>query len=187
MYNYIIIHGSYGTPFENWFSWLFKKLSENEQNKVLAPQFPCGEGVQNYENWARVMDAYKSFIDENTVFIGHSLSPAFIVDYILDNNLKVNKLFFAAPFYGLINIPDFDKVNEPFFRRDDLEKIKDHVNSSTCFISNNDPYVPNELSEIFSDKINAKKIYVKNAGHFNTAAGYDKFVQLYDEIMNHEK
>lgn len=183
MYNYIIIHGSYGTPFENWFPWLFDKLSEDGQS-VLAPQFPCGEDVQNYKNWAKVMDAYKSFISEKTVFIGHSLAPAFIVDYILENKLTVDRLYFAAPFYDLINIADFDKVNSPFFNQKDLSSLKEYVKSVTCFISDNDPYVPNQLSEAFSDAINAKKIYVKNAGHFNKAAGYDSFIQLYEEMKN---
>lgn len=186
MYDYIIIHGSFGTPFENWFPWLFEKLSENGYS-VLAPQFPCGADMQNYENWAKVMDAYKPFLSKKTVFIGHSLAPAFIVDYILDNKLVINKLFFAAPFYDLINIEDFDKVNSPFFNHSNLGELKKYVNSITCFISDNDPYVPNQLSETFSDAINAEKIYVENAGHFNKAAGYDKFIQLYEEMIKNDK
>lgn len=118
MYDYVIIHGSYGTPFENWFSWLVAKLSEKGK-KVLVPQFPCGE-FQNYGSWTKVLNAYKSYIGKETVFIGHSLAPAFIVDYILDNKLQVNNLYLVAPFYGLINIPDFDKVNKPFFIYKDI-------------------------------------------------------------------
>ena len=161
MYDYVIIHGSYGTPFENWFKWLFEKLSE-EGKSVLAPQFPCGD-VQNYSNWAKVMNAYK--------------------DYILDNSLQVKNLYFVAPFYGLINIPEFDKVNKPFFIYKDMKRINNLVKSATCFISKNDPYVPNQLSEEFADYIGAKKIFVENAGHFNTAAGYTKFEALLEEMI----
>ena len=98
MYDYVIIHGSYGTPFENWFPWLFNKLSEQGKN-VLAPQFPCGSDIQNYSNWCKVMNAYKGYIGKDTSFIGHSLAPAFIIDYLLDNSLSVKNLYFAAPFY----------------------------------------------------------------------------------------
>lgn len=181
MYDYVIIHGSYGNPFENWFPWLFDELSKRGKN-VLAPQFPCGRGIQNYENWKQVMEGYDNFLGRETTFIGHSLSPAFIVDYILDKGLCVKDLVFAAPFYGEINIPDFDEVNYPFFIRDDLYRIKEFTNSVTCFISQNDPYVPNQLSVDFAEKVGAKKIFVKDAGHFNAAAGYLHFDQLLKEL-----
>jgi hypothetical protein len=184
MYDYVIVHGSYGTPFENWFPWLFNKLSNDGKN-VLAPQFPCGVDVQNYKNWAKILDVYKPYIDKNTSFIGHSLAPAFIVDYILENKLEVNNLYFAAPFYGLINIDDFDKVNSPFFFYSNFKNLNNFVKSITCFISKTDPYVPNELSVDFSNAIGAKKMFVDNAGHFNMAAGYDEFLQLYEEMMNY--
>ena len=182
MYDYVIIHGSYGNPFENWFPWLFDELSKRDKN-VLAPQFPCGAGIQNYENWKHVMESYVKFIGKDTTFIGHSLSPAFIVDFILEKKLHVKNLVFAAPFYGKINIPDFDEVNVPFFIRNDLDRVKEYVDSATCFISQNDPYVPNQLSVDFAEKIGAKKILVKDAGHFNTSAGYSHFEQLLKELI----
>lgn len=185
MYDYVIVHGSYGTPFENWFPWLFNKLSEQGKN-VLAPQFPCGSDIQNYSNWCKVMNAYKGYIGKDTSFIGHSLAPAFIVDYLLDNSLAIKNLYFAAPFYGLINIPDFDKVNKPFFTYKDVKRVKNLAQSITCYISTSDPYVPNELSVDFADKIGAKKVFVDNAGHFNLAAGYTHFEQLLEEMMKNE-
>ena len=179
MYDYVIIHGSYGSPFENWFPWLYERLTADKK-QVLVPQLPCGKGVQNYESWRNVLDSYKCFIDENTTFIGHSLSPAFIVDYIINTNTKVKDLIFAAPFYGLINIPEFDEVNSPFFTKHNFERISRLSNRRICFISRNDPYVPNELSVDFSEKIGAERIFVENAGHFNTSAGYDSFDELYN-------
>ena len=111
---------------------------------------------------------------------------AFIIDYLLDNSLSVKNLYFAAPFYGLINIPDFDKVNKPFFIYKDLKRIKNFAQSVTCYISTTDPYVPNELSIDFADKLGAKKVFVENAGHFNSAAGYTHFEQLWEEMMKNE-
>lgn len=174
MYDYVIIHGSYGSPFENWFPWLYGELTAKGKN-VLVPQFPCGEGIQNYDNWRKVLDSYKHLINENTTIIGHSLSPAFVVDYLINNNLKVNDLIFAAPFYGLINIPEFDAVNSPFFTKKHFDRIGKLSNRRICFISRNDPYVPNDLSESFAKEIAAQIIYVDNAGHFNASAGYTKF------------
>ena len=185
MYDYVIVHGSYGTPFENWFYWLFEKLSERGKN-VLAPQFPCGNGIQNYDNWSKVMYAYKDYLGEETSFVGHSLAPAFLTDFILDNHLHIKNLYFVAPFYDLIQIPDFDKVNKPFFKYKEINEVQKFAQSITCYISNTDPYVPNQLSIEFADNIGAKKIFVEGAGHFNTAAGYTHFEQLLEEMMNNE-
>ena len=51
-----------------------------------------------------------------------------------------------------------------------------------CYISNNDPYVPRQLSVDFSKKIDAKMLFVDNAGHFNTSAGFSSFETLLDNI-----
>lgn len=182
MYDYVIIHGSYGSPFENWFPWLYEELTRAGKS-VLVPQMPCGEDVQNLDNWTKVLDSYAQFIDERTSFVGHSLSPAFIADFLIAKKLKVRNLYFAAPFYGIINIPEFDKVNSPFFVRDDLNKLAELSYRRICFISKTDPYVPNELSEKFASDTDSEKIYVENAGHFNASAGYDKFNKLLDMIV----
>ena len=181
MFDYVIIHGSYGSPFENWFPWLYEELTKQGKN-VLVPQFPCGAGIQNYENWRKVMDAYKHLIGENTTLIGHSLSPAFIVDYLINNNLKVKSVVFAAPFYGIINIPEFDEVNVPFFTKTDLSRMKYLSSKRICFISNNDPYVPRELSVEFAKQIDGEMIFVDGAGHFNASAGYKTFERLLEKL-----
>ena len=49
--NYFIIHGSFGSPFGNWFGWLRKQL-EDRNCEVYTPDFPTGVGYQNYENWS---------------------------------------------------------------------------------------------------------------------------------------
>ena len=185
MYDFIIIHGSYGDQYENWFPWLYQKLTEAGKN-VLVPQFPCGKGIQNYENWAKVLDAYRAHINSGTSFIGHSLGPAFIADYIVDRDIQVNNLYLAAPFYGCINIPDFDEVNMPFFFNplSKLNNTKSHFNSAICYISTTDPYVPNQLSIDFAKQIGASIEMVENAGHFNKAAGYSQFMMLFKKMMS---
>ena len=187
MYDYVIIHGSYGNQYKNWFPWLYQKLTEAGK-EVLVPQFPCGKGIQNFENWAIVMDAYKDLLSENTSFIGHSLAPAFIVDYLVDRGIRANNLYLVAPFYGRIDIPDFDEVNVPFFTKssDELSKIKTLTDKIYCYVSATDPYVPNQLSIDFAKQIGASINLVNNAGHFNIAAGYSRFDMLFGKLMDDE-
>ncbi len=185
MYDYVIVHGSYGNQYENWFPWLHQKLTEAGK-EVLVPQFPSGKGVQNFKNWAKVMDAYRDLISDKTSFVGHSLGPAFIVDYIADRRIKANNLYLFAPFYDRINIPDFDEVNTPFFIKNPgaLSKIKSLAKKSYCYISTTDPYVPNQLSFDFANQIGASIQVVENAGHFNKAAGYTQFEMLFEKLMS---
>lgn len=179
MYDYVIIHGSYGHPFENWEPWIFNELTSSGK-KVLAPQFPCID--QSYANWKKVLDAYLPYIDEHTSFIGHSLGPAFILDYLLERSLKINNLYCIAPFYGFINIPDFDSVNKSFFIHEDLSKTQNYFNSAYCLYSDNDPYVPITLSKSFVSQLNAVPIIIPNGGHINASAGFIEFHELKKEI-----
>ena len=181
-YDFVIVHGSYGSPFENWFSWLFQQL-EAKGYKVLVPQFPSGVGFQNYENWFRVLDAYSSFLGPNTTFIGHSLGPAFITDYLLDKKLKVKDLYFVAPLYQTGCGSELDTVNAPFFIRQDLTEVSALSDKRVCFVSDNDPYVPNDWSFDFAKKIDAQVEMVQKAGHFNLAAGYNTFPLLLQKIL----
>lgn len=43
--NYIIVHGSFGSPFGNWFPWLRKEI-ESRNLLCYTPDFPTG-GVSN--------------------------------------------------------------------------------------------------------------------------------------------
>lgn len=48
MNNYMLIHGSFGSPFVNWFPYLRNEIEKREL-VVYTPDFPTGVGYQNYE------------------------------------------------------------------------------------------------------------------------------------------
>lgn len=87
MDNYFIIHGSFGSPFSNWFGWLHDFL-ETDGKQVYTPDFPTGVGYQNYENWSNLFKVYLNLglINENTTIIAHSIAPVFV------SKLQQNKL-----------------------------------------------------------------------------------------------
>ena len=180
MYDYVVIHGCYGHPFENWGPWIFDTLTSMGKN-VLVPQFPCIN--QCYDNWKKLMDVYSPFIDEHTSFIGHSLGPSFILNYLMESKIHVNNLYLVAPFYGLINIQEFDEANKTFFKYDDLTKAKAYFNKAFCLYSDNDPYVPRKMSVDISEQLDAKVFIIPNGGHLNASAGYIQFDALKDVIV----
>ena len=182
--NYFIIHGSFGNPYENWFPWLNEKLSR-EGNAVIVPQFPIGVEFQNYDNWSKLLKYYLDLglINENTVIIGHSIAPIFIIKFILENKVKLNKLISVSGFNNFTTDGGaFDKVNSTFFVNEDKSQIKNYVNEIICFYSDNDPYLPFDVSDSFANEVSTKKVTIHNGGHFNSDAGYDTFDKLLEYI-----
>ncbi len=146
-------------------------------NQVYNLDYPIGLDKQNYKTWSNVLDKYKNKINKDTIFIGRSIAPIFIVKYLQQNNLKINKLVSVSGFNVFINIPDYDAINKTFF----LEEIKGFdklCKHRICYISKNDPYVPYYLLDMFIKNIKAKVILKEDAGHFNTDSGYATFKDI---------
>ena len=111
-----IIHGTGGNPERNWFPWLRKEL-EKEGCTVFVPKLPTPEG-QSLDNWMFEFQdgSYYSLIDEDSIFVGHSLGPAFILSVLESLKLPkpVKACFFVSGFLGLINNKQFDDLNKTF-------------------------------------------------------------------------
>jgi uncharacterized protein len=179
--NAFIVHGAYGTPEENWFPWLANEL-ENQGLKVYVPQFPTPE-QQTLENWFQTFRNYVSVLNEESIMIGHSLGPAFILNILETIDFSVKACFLVSPFIGLLNNPTFDKVNSTFVDKNfNWDKIKNNCRNFTIYSSDSDPYVPLVKGEFLADKIGAKFKVIHNAGHFNKASGYTSFPLLLKDI-----
>ena len=173
--NYLILHGSFGSPEGNWFPWLKKKL-ESKHYKVDVPKMPIGIGKQTYANWARELD--KLNINNNTTIIAHSIAPSFVCKYLVEKKQKVQKLIFVCGFnnyFGITN--EYDTVNREMFM-DNLEEIKKYCSDIICFYSDNDPYVKFETEKNFADTIATKQYIIKNGGHLNSESGYTEFTEI---------
>lgn len=182
MKNYFIIHGSFGNADEHYLPWLKAEL-EKTGAEVILPNFPIGIGNQNYENWAKVLDGFKDKISPDTVFVGRSLAPIFIVHYLLENNLKIRSLYSVSGFNGMIGNSEYDEVNRTFFLND-YKKFRDYAKTRVCVVSKNDPYVPFELLSEFEKNIDGEEVLIEDGGHFNTDSGYSTFPALLNMILN---
>ena len=183
MENYFIIHGSFGSPFGNWFSWVQDFIS-TDGKQVYVPQFPIGVGYQNYENWSKLLKYYLDLglINENTTIIAHSIAPVFVCKFLVQNKMKVKKLIFVCGFNNYSGIDsDFDAVNEPMFI-DNFDDVKKYCKDIVCYYSDNDPYVKYDVEKAFADKLTDKQYVIKNGGHINAETGYTKFEEVLKEI-----
>lgn len=55
--NYLLLHGSFESPFSNWIPYLRKEI-ENKELEVYTPNLPTGVGYQNYESWSKLLKTY---------------------------------------------------------------------------------------------------------------------------------
>jgi uncharacterized protein len=181
MTNIFIIHGAYGNPEENWFPWLKSEL-EKLDCRVFVPKLPTPEN-QSLENWNKIFDDYKQCLNENSIVVGHSLGPAFLLNIIQELDKPIKAAFFVSGFLDLLGNPDFDNINKSFIEKSfNWQKIKQNCPKFFVFHSNNDPYVPLEQAEKLAKNLDVDAILVKNAGHFNEKAGYSKFDLILDKI-----
>ena len=179
MINYLLIHGSFGSPFSNWLPWLRTEL-ENKNLEVYTPDFPIGVDYQNYNNWSNLLKTYVTagILNENTTIIAHSIAPVFICKFLIENKVKVKKLIFVCGFNNYLGVnEEYDTVNKSMYF-DNLEDIKQYASEIVCFYSDNDPYVKYEVEKDFADKIATKQILIPKAGHINSESGYDTFEEI---------
>jgi uncharacterized protein len=183
MANIIMIHGAGGNPNENWFPWLKSEL-ESLYCKVFVPKLPTFEN-QSLQNWMEVFKDYRQYLDENTIVVGHSLGPAFLLSVLENLNRPIKAAFFVAGFTGLLNNSEFDELNKTFVMKSfDWAKIKNNCNKFYVINSEDDPYVPLAKGRSLAENLGTELITLKNAGHINEKAGYTEFSFLFDKIKS---
>jgi len=177
----VIIHGTYGGPEENWFTWLKLELQKLGHD-VVVPRFPTPEG-QNLKNWMSIIKRYQ--IDDNTILIGHSIGAALILR-ILERN-RARAAYLVSGFLGTLNNAEVDALNATFFEKPfDWDEIKSNCKKIVMFSSDNDPYVPVKRRDELAEKLGIKPIIVKKAGHFNAKADYITFELLLKELLHND-
>ena len=136
----------------------------------------------NLDSWMGMFGSYLDKIDENTMFVAHSLGPAFVLSVLEKIHVKVKACFFVAGFVSLLN-NDFDKFNKTFVEKDfDWDKIKNNCSKFVVINSKDDPYVPFEEGEKLAGKLGAELIALDKAGHINAEFGFKKFGLILEKI-----
>jgi uncharacterized protein len=183
--NILIFHGTNGHPEENWFPWLKKELEKLEYN-VIIPQFPTPKN-QTPETWFDIFNKYKQYINSDTILIGHSLGGTFLLQVLQNIGIQVKACFFIATPIGILPTKYYE-TDKPFLEKPfNWLEIKAHSWKFQVFHSDNDPFVCIENGEKLAKQLCVDLTVVKNAGHFNTKAGYIEFELLLEKIKQEIK
>lgn len=179
--NFIIIHGVYANPDSNWFPWLKNKL-ESMGYEAIVPKFPTPLD-QSLESWLRTIANFEDKINEETVFVGHSLGAAFILNYLEKTNKKIKAAMLVAGFHKLLGSP-YDEPIKTFFAKEfNWEKIKGSCSKFFAFASDNDQYIPLQVTHELVQNLDAEFNMVTNAGHINKESGYETFPLILECII----
>ena len=177
----VIVHGSYGSPDENWFPWLADEI-RRLGHKAVVPRLPTPEG-QNLESWHKEFSHQVGPLTENMVLAGHSLAPGFILSLLERSDVTVQGTFLVSGFLGKLGLEEFDLVNETFVCREfDWEAIRQRAGEIHVYNSDTDPYVPLERGEELASKLGVELNVIHDGGHINTGAGFRDFPQLLADI-----
>lgn len=175
--NIFLFHGAFGDGTENWFPWLRENL-EKEGHTVIIPQFPTPEN-QNLKRWTEVFEKYKYLINEDTIFIGHSIAPAFILSILENINVKIKGSILVAGFVELLNNEMFDKINKTFVEKEfNWEAIRNNCEQFYVLQSKDDPYVDFLKGVNLANQLKTFPIPYENAGHFNSESGFTTFKDI---------
>jgi len=190
----IIIHGYFtyenvmdpnkNTPSNHqWIPWLSKQIYIRDIFPIAIemprPWFP------NYDDWKHELDRFE--LDENTILIGHSYGGGFLVRYLSENNVQLNKVILVAPYMCIKPEESLDdKQQDPTFFDFKIDpNLAKKAGELIIFKSTNDnPDIDASIDFLQASIVNTKLITLENRGHFTTATmGTTQFPELLAEIL----
>lgn len=174
----VVIHGTSGTPEENWFPWLRSKV-KTTGSRFVMPQFPHDE-AQTLPNWQAVFDREVGSLTPETILIGHSVGAVMALRLLEQVVQPVTATFLVAGFTTLLDLPDIDPlvatfVEQPF----DWPRIKAMAGAAHVYQGSDDPYVPRHHADEISARLGTKPIIIAGGGHLNRKTGYGPFEALW--------
>lgn len=173
-----IIHGWGGTPRGAWRGWLADELTKLGA-QAITPAMPQTDHPR-LEAWLPALQKLVSTPRPTDIFVGHSLGVITILRYLesLPAEAKAGGAALVAGFMSSINEPEI----ATFFQTDlDFEAVK-KKSRFVAFNSDNDQWVPWAKAEELRDKLGAKLILMKGAGHINEDSGFTKFPELLEVL-----
>jgi len=145
-----------------------------------VPQFPTPEG-QSLENWLKTFEPYQDKVNSETIFVGHSIGPEMMLRLLERRTTSIKAAILAAPFDDFIGEEPYDTLNKTFIDHPfDYEKIKQNCLKFTVFAGDDDPYVPNKLSQNVANGLGVELKLIKKGKHLGE--NFKEFPEVLEEI-----
>ncbi|MFZ1360966.1 MAG: alpha/beta hydrolase [Candidatus Saccharimonadales bacterium] len=161
----------------HWFPWLTNRLMVQGIHTV-AVEMPRSY-YPVYEDWKREFERFD--ITPETILIGHSCGGGFLVRWLSEHDVKVDKVVLVAPWIGVRPEQDFDAS---FFEFEIDENLTRKTAGLTIFNSTDDNIVIQESVQALCATIkDVKLVEFESKGHFTRKSlGIEEFPELLEEV-----
>jgi len=187
--NCIIIHGCASniekarnpqtrTYDKHWIPWTKKELLL-KGIKTETPLMP-DPWEPDYKKFKREFEKYK--VTENTILIGHSCGCAFLVRWLGETKIKINKLILIAPW----KIPEKDdNLSKEFYGYVIDNSITSRIKEIVMFTSDDEEDDGKKSLQIFHRSLGGKVIELKGRGHYTlNDMKTEQFPELIKEVIS---
>jgi len=174
MKNALILHGTWGSPEENWFRWLEAELVK-KGFKVWVPQLPEADEPKIHRYNEFIFDKWQ--FNSDSILIGHSSGAVAILGILqeMPEDIVVEKAILVAGFKDDLGI---DAIKKMFEYQFDWDKIKRCAKKFILIHSDNDPHVPLGHGKYLEEKLNGELKILSGQGHFSISTAGEKYKQF---------
>lgn len=178
----VILHGTDGSPSENWFSWLKGEL-EKDGFRVFLPELP--------NNHTPNRKVYNDFLIAsgwdfaNNLVIGHSSGAVSILNMLSDNRFPRIKTAVLVGAWAHMKDTDLDRDQfkdlfpAPNF---DFAIIKQKAERFIFIHSVDDPYCPIDQARYLCDELGGTFYQFEGMKHFST--GLDERFKVFPGLLD---
>lgn len=174
-----IVHGYGATVHDHWFESVQSRLQNSHtQVKIL---FLPDSMHPDVKIWQQVLEQNIKTIDENTYFVAHSLGSITLLNFLSKRNpSKVGGIVLVSGFTE--TLPALPQLDPYIITSQNIKFNFENVSLKHLFISDNDAYVPPELSLKLTKQFKIPYTVIPKAGHFLAEDGYSEFPQLVEYL-----
>lgn len=133
-----------------------------------------------YAVWKKEFERFDNTRD--TILVGHSCGGGFLVRWLSENNINVNKVILVAPWMGIRPDQEFD---DTFFDFEIDQNLANKTKSLTIINSSNDVSEIQDSVKLLKERLNnVNLIELKDKGHFTQKdLGTEEFPELLQQIL----
>lgn len=178
----IIIHGTNGSPDENWLPWLADKI-RSTGNEVVIPTFSTPEG-QNLDNWRVAFAEQTGELTESTILVGHSMGVGLILRLLESSKVPIAGSFLVSGFVSTLGDDFFDPLVKSFFQKPfDWKRIKQNAGKAFVYHGTDDPYVPTSHADEIAKELGVKPHMIPEGKHLSAEGGFTELEPLWKDLQ----
>ncbi len=172
-----LIHGFTASSRSNWFPWLREELHK-KAIEITIPDMP-DTNDPHLLPWIDKIDDVAKVVDENTIFIGHSLGCISVLRYVLQKNIKIRGAILVSGFI-YENPMEIQTKGLSEFVEDtiDVERLKVLIPNRVAVSATDDDIVPWEATKDMADQLDARLILLSSGKHFIERDGFTEFPEV---------